>query len=258
MAFDEDGQAADADRKVAICKRSYDLLVNKANFNPTDIIFDPNILTIATGMEEHNLYGMYFIESIKRIKECCPGARISGGVSNLSFSFRGMEVIRGAMHSVFLFHAIKAGMDMGIVNAGSLPIYEDIAPELRDMCENLLWNKDPEGTERLLTYAQSLGKAAKKQVISEEWRSLSVQKRLEHSLIHGIDKFVVEDTEEARQLTHLYPKPLNVIEGPLMDGMSIVGDLFGAGKMFLPQVRTFYRREDRAQYPKGRFLCCCP
>lgn len=229
-------QAADVDSKVRICKRSYDLLVSKANFNPTDIIFDPNILTIGTGMTEHNNYGADFINCIPKIKKLCPGCRISGGVSNISFSFRGMNVIRESMHSVFLYHAIKNGMDMGIVNAGAMPVYDDIPKDLLELCENIVWNKDPEATEKLLTYAQSMGPEAKKVVVSDAWRSLSVQERLSHGLIKGIDKFVVEDTEEARLNKELYPRPLNVIEGPLMDGMSVVGDLFGAGKMFLPQV----------------------
>merc|ERR1719348_1476490 len=236
MAFDEEGQAAEADRKVEICQRSYKILVEKVGFNPQDIIFDPNILTIATGIEEHNTYGKDFIEATKIIKETCPGCRISGGVSNFSFSFRGKEFVREAMHSVFLYHAIKNGMDMGIVNAGALPLYDDIDKELLKICEDLLWNLDPEGTEKLLEYAQSHSGGAKAAVVADEWRSKSCEERLEYSLIKGIDKWVEEDTEEARVNKDLYPRPLNVIEGPLMNGMSIVGDLFGAGKMFLPQV----------------------
>lgn len=236
MAFDETGQATDADRKVEICSRSYYLLVDKVGFNRHDIIFDPNILTIATGMEEHNKYGVEFIEATKRIKQTLPGARVSGGVSNFSFSFRGMEAVREAMHSVFLYHAIKAGMDMGIVNAGCLPVYDDIEAKLLELSETLLWDKDPEGTEKLLAYAQSMGKDAKKAAVSDEWRNKDVEERLSYSLIKGIDKFVIEDVEEARQNFDKYPRPLNVIEGPLMKGMGIVGDLFGAGKMFLPQV----------------------
>merc|ERR1719278_2207129 len=236
MAFDEEGQAADRDRKVEICQRSYKILVEKVGFNPQDIIFDPNILTIATGLEEHNNYGRDFIEATALIKETCPGCRISGGVSNFSFSFRGKEFVREAMHSVFLYHAIKAGMDMGIVNAGALPLYDDIDKTLLKICEDLLWNLDPVGTEKLLDYAHTHSGGAKVAASADEWRSLSVEERLQHSLVKGIDKFVVEDTEEARQDKTLYPRPLNVIEGPLMRGMSIVGDLFGAGKMFLPQV----------------------
>jgi 5-methyltetrahydrofolate--homocysteine methyltransferase len=237
MAFDEEGQAADRDRKVEICQRSYRILVERVGYNPQDIIFDPNILTIATGLDEHNNYGLDFIEATTIIKETCPGCRISGGVSNFSFSFRGKEFVREAMHSVFLYHAIKAGMDMGIVNAGALPVYDDIEKELLKICEDLLWNRDPEGTERLLDYAQTHSAGAKVAVTEDVWRSLPVQDRLQHSLVKGIDKWVVGDTEEARQDRSLYPRPLHVIEGPLMRGMSVVGDLFGAGKMFLPQVR---------------------
>ena len=236
MAFDELGQAAERDRKVEICQRSYNILVKKVGFNPNDIIFDPNILTIATGMEEHNNYGLDFIQATKLIKEKCPGARISGGVSNFSFSFRGKEFIREAMHSVFLYHAIKMGMDMGIVNAGCLPVYDDIPKDLLKLCEDLLWNLDPEGTEKLLEYAQNNAPGAKAAGVVDEWRNTDVEGRLSYSLIKGIDKFVVADTEEARVNKDLYPRPLNVIEGPLMKGMSVVGDLFGAGKMFLPQV----------------------
>ncbi|KAH3854032.1 hypothetical protein DPMN_096571, partial [Dreissena polymorpha] len=236
MAFDEKGQATESERKVEICTRSYNILVNKVGFNPNDIIFDPNILTIATGMEEHDRYGVEFIEATKKIKETLPGARVSGGVSNFSFSFRGKETVREAMHSVFLYHAIKAGMDMGIVNAGCLPVYDDIEPRLLELCENLLWARDPEGTDKLLSYAESMGKDAKKTAVSDEWRTKDVEERLSYSLIKGIDKHVIEDTEEARQNSQRYLRPLNVIEGPLMKGMSIVGDLFGAGKMFLPQV----------------------
>ena len=236
MAFDELGQAADRDRKVEICQRSYNILVSKVGFNPNDIIFDPNILTIATGIEEHNNYGKDFIEATKLIKDLCPGCRVSGGVSNFSFSFRGKEFIREAMHSVFLYHAIRLGMDMGIVNAGCLPVYDDIPKDLLRLCEDLLWNLDPEGTEKLLEYAQNNAPGAKSEQVVDEWRGKQVEERLEYSLVKGIDKFVVEDTEEARCNKELYPRPLNVIEGPLMKGMSIVGDLFGAGKMFLPQV----------------------
>jgi 5-methyltetrahydrofolate--homocysteine methyltransferase len=236
MAFDENGQAAEEDEKVRICKRSYDVLVNKVGFNPADIIFDPNILTIATGMEEHEKYAKDFIQGLTRIKKECPHCRISGGVSNVSFSFRGMNTVREAMHSVFLYYAITAGMDMGIVNAGAMPVYAEVDIKLRELCDDLIWARDPEGTEKLLALAQSMGPDAKKIVVSDAWRSLSVQERLKKSLIEGNDKFVVADTEEARQDLERYPKPLNVIEGPLMAGMSVVGDLFGAGKMFLPQV----------------------
>ncbi|XP_074899309.1 methionine synthase isoform X3 [Buteo buteo] len=236
MAFDEIGQATETETKIAICSRAYHLLVEKVQFNPNDIIFDPNILTIGTGMEEHNLYAMNFINATKTIKETLPGARISGGLSNLSFSFRGMDAIREAMHGVFLYHAIKYGMDMGIVNAGNLPVYDDIHKELLQLCENLIWNKDPDATEKLLHYAQNHSQGGRKVVQTDEWRKTSVEERLEYALIKGIEKYVTVDTEEARLNQEKYPRPLNVIEGPLMNGMKIVGDLFGAGKMFLPQV----------------------
>ncbi|XP_010153693.1 PREDICTED: methionine synthase [Eurypyga helias] len=236
MAFDEMGQATETETKIAICSRAYHLLVEKVHFSPNDIIFDPNILTIGTGMEEHNLYAMNFINATKTIKETLPGARISGGLSNLSFSFRGMDAIREAMHGVFLYHAIKCGMDMGIVNAGNLPVYDDIHKELLQLCENLIWNKDPDATEKLLHYAQNHAQGGRKVVQTDEWRKSSVEERLEYALIKGIEKYVAADTEEARLNQEKYPRPLNVIEGPLMNGMKIVGDLFGAGKMFLPQV----------------------
>ncbi|XP_066402895.1 methionine synthase isoform X4 [Molothrus aeneus] len=236
MAFDEVGQATETETKIAVCSRAYHLLVEKLHFNPNDIIFDPNILTIGTGMEEHNLYAINFINATKTIKETLPGARISGGLSNLSFSFRGMDAIREAMHGVFLYHAIKYGMDMGIVNAGNLPVYDDIHKELLQLCENLIWNKDPDATEKLLHYAQNHAQGGKKVVQTDEWRKGSVEERLEYALIKGIEKYVIADTEEARLNQEKYPRPLNVIEGPLMSGMKIVGDLFGAGKMFLPQV----------------------
>uniref|UniRef100_A0A8C2DML2 Methionine synthase n=1 Tax=Cyprinus carpio TaxID=7962 RepID=A0A8C2DML2_CYPCA len=236
MAFDEDGQATETDQKVKICSRAYHLLISQVGFNPNDIIFDPNILTIGTGMEEHSMYAVNFIRATRNIKESLPGARVSGGLSNLSFSFRGMEVIREAMHGVFLYHAIKDGMDMGIVNAGNLPVYDDIDKELLLLCENIIWNRDPEATEKLLLYAQNNTKGGKKVIQTDEWRLGSVEERLEYALVKGIEKYVVEDTEEARAHTERYPRPLRVIEGPLMNGMKTVGDLFGAGKMFLPQV----------------------
>ncbi|KAI4903608.1 hypothetical protein NFI96_030500 [Prochilodus magdalenae] len=236
MAFDEEGQATEIDQKVRICTRAYQLLINKVGFNPNDIIFDPNILTIGTGMEEHNLYAINFIKATRIIKETLRGARVSGGLSNLSFSFRGMEAIREAMHGAFLYHAIKDGMDMGIVNAGNLPVYDDIDKELLVLCENLIWNREPDATEKLLQYAQNNAKGGKKVIQTDEWRKGSVEERLEYALIKGIEKYVVEDTEEARAQADRYPRPLHVIEGPLMNGMKTVGDLFGAGKMFLPQV----------------------
>ncbi|XP_045673590.1 methionine synthase isoform X3 [Phyllostomus hastatus] len=236
MAFDEEGQATETDTKITVCTRAYHLLVKKLGFNPNDIIFDPNILTIGTGMEEHNLYAVNFISATKVIKETLPGARISGGLSNLSFSFRGMDAIREAMHGVFLYHAIKFGMDMGIVNAGSLPVYDDIHKELLQLCEDLIWNRDPEATEKLLYYAQTHGAGGKKVTQTDEWRDGPVEERLEYALVKGIEKHIIEDTEEARLNQEKYPRPLNIIEGPLMNGMKVVGDLFGAGKMFLPQV----------------------
>ncbi|ERE78688.1 methionine synthase-like protein, partial [Cricetulus griseus] len=236
MAFDEEGQATETDVKISVCTRAYHLLVEKLGFNPNDIIFDPNILTIGTGMEEHNLYAINFIHATRIIKETLPGVRISGGLSNLSFSFRGMEAIREAMHGVFLYHAIKFGMDMGIVNAGNLPVYDDIQKDLLQLCEDLIWNKDSEATEKLLRYAQTHGKGGKKVIQTDEWRNGSIEERLEYALVKGIEKYVVEDTEEARLNQEKYPRPLNIIEGPLMNGMKVVGDLFGAGKMFLPQV----------------------
>ncbi|CAG8591514.1 7489_t:CDS:10, partial [Ambispora leptoticha] len=224
MAFDEIGQAAECERKVEICTRSYKILVDIVGFNPNDIIFDPNILTICTGMEEHNNYAVEFIEATRIIKRTLPGVKVSGGVSNLSFSFRGMDKIREAMHSVFLYHAIKAGF---------LTIYDDIPKDLLELCENAVWNRDPEVTEKILNYAQIHGKSAKREETEEEWRNADVQSRISYALIKGITKYIIEDTEEARLQ---YERPLNVIEGPLMAGMSTVGDLFGAGKMFLPQV----------------------
>lgn len=234
MAFDEEGQAADEDNKVRICKRAYDLLVNKAGFPPEDIIFDPNILTVATGIEEHNNYAVDFINAVRRIKEVCPGVKTSGGVSNISFSFRGNDRVREAMHSAFLYHAVKAGLDMGIVNAGQLEIYEQIPKDMLEHVEDVLLNRREDATDRMLDFAESFkGVAGIKKVEDLAWRDQPVAGRMKHALIKGIDKFIVEDTEEARQ--H-FDKCLHVIEGPLMDGMQVVGDLFGQGKMFLPQV----------------------
>ncbi len=234
MAFDEQGQADTEERKVAICKRAYDILVDKVGFPPEDIIFDPNIFAVATGIEEHNDYGRAFIKAAANIRKECPHSHISGGVSNFSFSFRGNEPVREAMHSVFLFHAIKAGMDMGIVNAGQLTVYQDIPTPLREGIEDVLFNRRPEATENLLTLAQRYkGDGSVAEVQDAAWRSLPVQERITHALVHGIDTFVTEDTEEARKAA---ARPLDVIEGPLMAGMNVVGDLFGSGKMFLPQV----------------------
>ena len=234
MAFDEEGQAADEDNKVRICKRAFDLLVSKLGFPPEDIIFDPNILTVATGIEEHNNYAVDFIRAVARIKQECPGAKTSGGVSNISFSFRGNDRVREAMHSAFLYHAVKAGLDMGIVNAGQLEVYEEIAPDLLTHVEDVLLNRRPDATDRILDFAETVKGAGKKKAGEDlSWREASVADRMKHALIKGIDKYIVEDTEEARQF---YDRCLQVIEGPLMDGMQVVGDLFGEGKMFLPQV----------------------
>jgi 5-methyltetrahydrofolate--homocysteine methyltransferase len=234
MAFDEQGQADTANRKVEICSRAYRLLTEEVGFPPEDIIFDPNIFAIATGMSEHDNYAVDFIEATKRIKQTLPGAKISGGVSNVSFSFRGNEPVRRAIHSVFLYHAIAAGMDMGIVNAGDLPVYDEIDPELREAVEDVVMNRRPDATERLVDLAPKYkGQKGAVQVVDLEWRRRPVEERLSHALVYGITEFIEVDTEEARAKAE---RPLHVIEGPLMDGMNVVGDLFGAGKMFLPQV----------------------
>jgi 5-methyltetrahydrofolate--homocysteine methyltransferase len=234
MAFDEKGQADTLERKTSICKRAYDILVNQVGFPPEDIIFDPNIFAIATGMEEHNGYGVDFIEAARWIRANLPHVHVSGGVSNLSFAFRGNERVREAMHSVFLFHAIKAGMDMGIVNAGQMAVYDDLDPELREACEDVVLNRRPDASERLLALAGKFrGKGQEAKEVDLAWRERPVEKRLAHALVHGITDFIETDVEEARKETK---RPLDVIEGPLMDGMNIVGDLFGSGKMFLPQV----------------------
>jgi 5-methyltetrahydrofolate--homocysteine methyltransferase len=236
MAFDEKGQADTLERKVEISERAYKILTEQVGFAPQDIIFDINVFAIATGLEEHNNYGVDFIEATRIIKQKYPLVKISGGVSNLSFSFRGNEHVREAMHSVFLYHAIKAGMDMGIVNAGQLVVYDEIEPTLRDLCEDVILNRNNdnnEATEKLISFAETV-KAKGKEIVKDElWRNEPVEKRLAHALVNGITDYIDIDTEEARQK---YPRPLDVIEGPLMDGMNIVGDLFGAGKMFLPQV----------------------
>ena len=233
MAFDEDGQADTIERKVEICERAYKVLVEKVNFNPFDIIFDPNIFAVATGIEEHNEYAINFIEATRQIKERCPGAKVSGGVSNISFSFRGNNAVREAMHAAFLYHAVNAGMDMGIVNAGMMEVYADIKPELLTKVEDVLFNRHEEATNNLVEYAEQVKGKGKKREKDLSWRENTVEKRLEYALVKGITDFVIEDTEEARLK---YSEPLEVIEGPLMDGMNIVGDLFGSGKMFLPQV----------------------
>jgi 5-methyltetrahydrofolate--homocysteine methyltransferase len=234
MAFDEEGQAADEDSKVRICQRAYKLLTERLQFPAEDIVFDPNILTVATGIDEHNNYAVDFINATRRIKAACPGVHVSGGVSNVSFSFRGNDVVREAIHSVFLYYAVQAGLDMGIVNAGQLAVYEDIDPKLKELVEDVILNRRPDATERLVEFAETVkGKSGEAAVADEEWRKGTVEERLGHALLKGIVKYIDEDTEEARQK---YDTCLQIIEGPMMDGMSVVGDLFGAGKMFLPQV----------------------
>ncbi|MBK9989407.1 MAG: methionine synthase [Verrucomicrobia bacterium] len=240
MAFDEQGQAATRDEKVRICTRAYRLLVDKLGFTPEDIIFDPNILTVATGIEEHNNYAVDFFEATRIIKQTLPGAKVSGGVSNVSFSFRGNNPVREAMHTAFLYHAIEAGLDMAIVNAGMLGVYAELEPTLRDLAEDVLLNRRPDATERLVKFADELKASSSGSIENQksktenlDWRNSPVEERLSHALVKGIDAFVEADTEEARQK---YPRPLDIIEGPLMNGMRVVGDLFGAGKMFLPQV----------------------
>ncbi len=234
MAFDEQGQADTVERKVGISSRAYQLLTEQIGFPPEDIIFDPNVFAIATGIEEHNDYGVAFIEAARELRRRFPLSHISGGVSNVSFSFRGNELVRQAIHTVFLYHAIRAGMDMGIVNAGALPLYDDLDAELREAVEDVVLNRRADGTERLLELAERYrGRKGEKRVEDLAWREKPVRERLSHSLVHGIDQWIVEDTEEARAQS---TRPLDVIEGPLMDGMNVVGDLFGAGKMFLPQV----------------------
>jgi 5-methyltetrahydrofolate--homocysteine methyltransferase len=233
MAFDEKGQADNYERRIEICERAYRILTDEVGFPPQDIIFDPNILTVATGMEEHANYAVDFIRATRWIKENLPGAKVSGGVSNISFSFRGNNTVREAMHSAFLYHAIKAGMDMGIVNAGQLAVYDEIPKDLLELVEDVLLNRRPDATERLIAFAESVKQRDKAEVVADEWRQGSVEERLQHALVKGIVDYIEADTEEARQK---YGRPLRVIEGPLMDGMNVVGDLFGSGKMFLPQV----------------------
>ncbi len=233
MAFDEEGQATTVERKVSICQRAYRLLTEEAGFPPEDLIFDPNILAIATGLEEHDDYAVNYIEATRRIKQACPGAKVSGGVSNLSFSFRGNDRVREAIHAAFLYHAIEAGMDMGIVNAGQLMVYADIEPALLEHVEDIVFNRRPDATERLVAFAETVKGAGQKKAQDLAWREAPVAGRLAHALVHGIVDYIEADTEEARRACE---RPLDVIEGPLMDGMKVVGELFGAGKMFLPQV----------------------
>ncbi len=243
MAFDEKGQADTVERKVEICQRAYRLLTERAGVDPSDIIFDPNILAIATGLEEHNEYAKFYVDATRIIKATCPGVKISGGVSNLSFSFRGNDVVREAIHSAFLYHAIKAGMDMGIVNAGQLVVYEDIPPDLLEHVEDIIFNRRPDATERMVAFAERVKGTATKRDADVKWREGPVESRLSHALVHGVVDFIEQDAEEARVK---YARPLQVIEGPLMDGMKVVGELFGAGKMFLPQVVKSARAMKRA------------
>ena len=243
MAFDERGQADTVERKIEICERAYRLLVDEVGFEPEDIVFDPNVLAVATGIAEHNEFAKAFIESLPLIRERCPGAKTSGGISNLSFAFRGNDAVREAMHSAFLYHAIAAGLDMGIVNAGQLVVYEDIEPELLERVEDVIFDRREDATERLVEYAERVRGEGTKRELDLSWRDAPVEKRLEHALVHGIVDFVEADAEEARQQME---RPLDVIEGPLMDGMQVVGDLFGAGKMFLPQVVKSARAMKRA------------
>ena len=245
MAFDEQGQADNFQRKIEICGRAYKLLTERASFPANDIIFDPNILTVATGLEEHRNYAVDFIKATRWIKDNLPGVRVSGGVSNISFSFRGNNTVREAMHAAFLFHAIHAGLDMAIVNAGQLAVYEDIEPDLRERVEDVLLNRRDDATERLVEFAERVKGKTKIDVEKlAAWRNESVEERLKHALVHGITDHIDSDTEEARKKAD---RPLDVIEGPLMAGMSVVGDLFGAGKMFLPQVVKSARVMKKAQ-----------
>jgi 5-methyltetrahydrofolate--homocysteine methyltransferase len=243
MCFDEAGQADTIERKVEIAQRAYRLLTGPAGFDPSDIIVDPNVLAIATGLEEHNRYAINFIEATRQIKAMCPGVKISGGISNLSFSFRGNDIVREAIHAAFLYHAIRAGLDMGIVNAGQLAVYEDIPPVLLEHVEDVLFDRRPDATERLVAFAEQVKGEGKKRELDLSWRAKPVEERLSHALVHGVVDYIEADVEEARQKL---PRPLDVIEGPLMDGMKIVGDLFGAGKMFLPQVVKSARAMKRA------------
>ncbi|MFN3630686.1 MAG: dihydropteroate synthase, partial [Casimicrobiaceae bacterium] len=229
MAFDERGQADTFARKIEICARAYRLLTEQVDFPASDIIFDPNVFALATGLEEHNNYGVDFIEAVRWIRQNLPGAKTSGGISNLSFSFRGNDLVREAMHTVFLYHAIRAGLTMGIVNAGQIGIYDQLDPELREHCEDVILNRRPDATERMLALAERVKGGGKARTEDLSWRELPVEERLKHALVKGISTFIVEDTEEARQK---YARPLEVIEGPLMAGMNVVGDLFGEGKMF--------------------------
>jgi 5-methyltetrahydrofolate--homocysteine methyltransferase len=244
MAFDESGQADTVERKVSICQRAYRILTEQVGFDPTDIVFDPNVFAVATGIEEHNRYAIAFLEATRRIKAACPAALISGGVSNLSFSFRGNDVVREAMHSAFLYHAIQAGMDMGIVNAGQLVVYEDIPKDLLERVEDVLFDRRPDATERLVELAESVKGKGTQREYDVSWRNATVEARLSHALVHGIVDWIEADTEEARRKLG---RPIDVIEGPLMDGMRVVGDLFGAG-----QDVPAAGREERARHEARR------
>ena len=244
MAFDEEGQATETDRKVSICRRAYKLLTEEVGFPPQDIIFDPNILTVATGIEEHNRYALNFIEATRRIKKAMPLVKVSGGVSNISFSFRGNDAVREAMHAAFLYHAIQAGMDMGIVNAGQLAVYQEIEPQLLERIEDVLFDRRGDATDRLIEYAESVKKRDPADTAkADAWRTLDVEGRLSHALVKGLADHVETDIEDARKE---YATGLEIIEGPLMRGMQVVGDLFGQGKMFLPQVVKSARVMKRA------------
>jgi len=237
MAFDESGQADSQERKIEICSRCYKILVDQIHFPPEDIIFDPNIFAVATGIEEHNNYGVDFIEATRVIKQTLPYAKVSGGVSNVSFSFRGQEAMREAIHTAFLYHAVRAGMTMGIVNAGQLGVYSDIPSDLLEHVEDVLLNRRPDATERLVDFAENFKGKSKENIEDLSWRNEPVQQRLTHALVKGINNYIVEDTEVARlEINEQGGRPIQVIEGPLMNGMNVVGDLFGSGKMFLPQV----------------------
>ena len=233
MAFDEKGQADNTEKKYSICKRAYKLLVEKVNFRPEDIIFDPNIFAVATGIEEHNNYALDFFEATKLIKSNLPYAKVSGGLSNVSFSFRGNNQVREAMHSCFLYHAIKYGLDMAIVNAGQITIYEQIPKDLKDAIEDVLFNKSNEATENLINVSKKYSGNVERKKVTNEWRKQPLEKKIEYALVNGINEFIESDTESLRKTNK---SPLEIIEGPLMDGMNVVGDLFGSGKMFLPQV----------------------
>src|SRR5258708_29722449 len=233
MAFDEKGQADTLERRIEVCRRAYDLLTQQADLAAEDIVFDPNIFAVATGVEEHARYGIEYLEAVSWSGAILPHAKVSGGVSNLSFSFRGNAAVREAMHTAFLYHAVRAGMSMGIVNAGQLGVYAELDPQLKERVEDVIFNHRPDATERLVEFANTVKTGARETAKDEAWRAGTIEKRLSHALVNGISAHVVADTEEARLK---YPRPIQVIEGPLRDGLNVVGDLFGAGKRVLPQV----------------------